>query len=310
MRPITTTIGPALNSSANSICLSQTPAGTSGSAVCTFTGGNASIAATNGLIAGQAVTFSTIGTSGATPSNDSGKLPTGFVTGLTYYVIATGLSSTHFEVSQTPGGGAVVPGSNTLTGTQFVNYTNTMAINGALAANGIATLATPQRVLITTTDSTTKFTLYGTSASGTPQSETLTSNATNVQSALDYASITKITVNQLPTAATTVGTNGIGSTPYVRLDEWASSYVSIQCDVTGTVNYTVQVSNDDPNQPWGTPVAPSAMTWISTNDTLAVGATAAIQTNFQFAPLYARVLLNSGSGSVTAIFSQSNVVSR
>ena len=308
MRPITTSIGPALNSSAISICLSQTPGGTSGRAVCTFTGGNASIAATNGFIAGQAVTFSTIGTTGASPSNDSGTLPTGFVTNLTYFVISTGLSSTNFQVSQTLGGGAVVPGSNTLTGTQFVNYQNTMAINGALAANGVATLATPQRVLITTADSTTKYTLYGTSASGTPQSETLTSNGTNVQSALDYASIAPITVNQQPTAATTVGTNGVGSTPYVRLDSWAEGSVSVQCNVTGTVNYTVQVSDDDPNQPWGTPVALSAMTWIATNDPVAVGATGNIQTNFLFAPTYARVLLNSGSGSVTATFIQYSAV--
>jgi hypothetical protein len=308
VRPITVSIGPSLSSTTNNICTSQQPAGTSGRATCTFTGGNASIAATNGFIAGQAVKFSTIGTSGASPSNDAGTLPTGFVTNLVYYVIASGLSSTHFEVSQTPAGGAVVPGSNTLTGTQFVNYTNTMAINGTLASNGVASLTTPQRVLITTADSTTKFTLYGTSASGTPQSETLTSNGANVQSALDYLTITSITVNQQPTATVTVGTNGVGSTPYVRLDEWANNNVSIQCDVTGTVNYTVQVSNDDPNAPWGTPVAPSAMTWINTNDTNAVGATAGLQTNFLFAPLYARVLLNSGSGSVTAVFSQSSVV--
>jgi len=308
VRPITVSIGPSLSSTTNNICTSQQPAGTSGRATCTFTGGNASIAATNGFIAGQAVKFSTIGTSGASPSNDAGTLPTGFVTNLVYYVIASGLSSTHFEVSQTPAGGAVVPGSNTLTGTQFVNYTNTMAINGALAANGVATLATPQRVLITTADSTTKYTLYGTSASGTPQSETLTSNGTNVQSALDYASIAPITVNQQPTAATTVGTNGVGSTPYVRLDSWAEGSVSVQCNVTGTVNYTVQVSDDDPNQPWGTPVAPSAMTWIATNDPVAVGATGNIQTNFLFAPTYARVLLNSGSGSVTATFIQYSAV--
>ena len=107
----------------------------------------------------------------------------------------------------------------------------------------------------------------------------------------------------------TVGTNGIASA-WVRLDSWADAACSIQCNVSGTVNYTVQVSNDDPNQPWGTPVLPSAMTWINSNDTNAVNATTSLQTNFLFSPTFARVLLNSGSGTVTSTFVQYNVVNR
>jgi hypothetical protein len=310
LRPQTVSIGPSLNNSANSICLSQSPSGVAGLTAVTFTGGSASITATNAFVAGQKVRFVTVGTSGASPSNDGGTLPTGFVTSLDYYVISTGLSSSAFEVSQTVGGAAVVAGSNTLTGTQYVKYFAEMALTGALVTNYVATLATPQRVLITTADTTTTFTLYGTGASGSAQSETITVVGGASYSALDYATITKVGLSQAPTAAVTVGTNGIGSTPWVRLDEWANGECSIQCDVTGTVNYTLQVSNDDPNQPWGTPISVSAMTWIATNDTAAVNATTSVQTNFFFSPTYARVLLNSGSGSVSATFRQFNVVNR
>jgi hypothetical protein len=306
MRPQTVSIGPSLNSSANSICLSQSPGGVTGMTQITFTASSASITGANTFVAGQKVFFHKIGGAG---TNDAGTLPTGFITNLAYYVISTGLSTSAFEVSQSPGGTAVVAGSNTLTGTQYVRYTAEMAINGALASNGVATLATPQRVLITTADTTTTFTLTGTSAAGTPQTESFTVS-TATYSALDYATITKIGLSAAPTAAVTVGTNGIGSTPWVRLDEWADGECSVQCNVTGTVNYTVQVSNDDPDQPWGTPVLPSAMTWLATNDTNVVNATASSQTNFFFSPTYARVLLNSGSGSVSATFRQFNVVNR
>jgi hypothetical protein len=73
--------------------------------------------------------------------------------------------------------------------------------------------------------------------------------------------------------------------------------------VTGTVNYTVQVSLDDPGSSQN-PVIPSAMTWFPTNDPAVVAATTSQLSNFAFLPVFARVLLNSGSGSVAATFSQ------
>ncbi len=209
-------------------------------------------------------------------------------------VIGPSLTSTanNIALSQTPGAAGA------------------MTLNGSLVSGGVAILATPQRVLITTADSTTVFTLLGTTPTGSLLTETLTSNGTNVQSALDYATVTKISVNQGTTAAVTVGTNGVGSTPWVRLDEWANSYVTVQCNATGTVNYTVQGTMDDPNQPWGSAPLPQNVNWINSSDANAVGATGSIATNFLFSPTYVRVLLNSGSGSVTARFAQADVVSR
>ncbi len=66
---------------------------------------------------------------------------------------------------------------------------------------------------------------------------------------------------------------------------------------------------DDPNSAFS-PVIPSAVTWVNTNDTNAVNATAAVQTNFLFTPTYVRALLNSGTGTVAMKVIQYNVVSR
>lgn len=181
-----------------------------------------------------------------------------------------------------------------------------MTLNGSLVTAGIATLDNPRRVLITTADTTTKFTITGTTPTGAVLTETFLVTGGATYSQLDYKTVTSITVNQGTTAAVTVGTNGIASTPWVRFDDYAPAPVSIQCTVSGTVNYTVQQTMDDPNSATN-PVVPSAVTWVATSDTAAVGATGTVQTNYGYVPVFARVLLNSGTGTVTATFLQSGV---
>ena len=65
---------------------------------CTVTNGNPSLAAPNNFLSGTQVLF----------SFSAG----GFSGGTTYYVLSTGLSSTHFEVSATLGGSAITPTAN------------------------------------------------------------------------------------------------------------------------------------------------------------------------------------------------------
>jgi hypothetical protein len=299
MRPVTVIVGPSLNSSANSISTSQTVPAAGTKIATTITAGSASIAATNTFYAGQPVTF-----------QGSFAAVTGLCIGVTYYVLSTGLSGSAFEVSGTPGGTAITP-RGTSTATPNVVTTGLFAINGALATAGVATMpSTGQRVLITTSDTTHTFTITGTTQSGAIISETTGVASGTIVSALDYYTVTSIAVSGTLTGATTVGTNGTGSTPWVRLDEWSNAQVSIQLNVTGTVNYTVQSSMDDPNATWGTPVLPAAMTWIATNDTNVVNATTSLQTNYAFPPTWVRCLLNSGSGSVAMTVAQANVANR
>lgn len=184
-----------------------------------------------------------------------------------------------------------------------------LTLNGSLVSGGVAVITNPQRITITTTDATHSFTITGATPTGSLLTETVTGNGTSVTSLLDYATVSSITISGNASAAVTVGTSGTGATPWVRLDEWANPQVSIQCDVTGTVNYTVQSTNDDPNSPTD-PVSVSAISWVNTNDANAVNATGGVQTNFLFAPTFVRTLLNSGSGSVAMKVIQYNVANR
>lgn len=197
----------------------------------------------------------------------------------------TATSANNIALSQTPGAAGA------------------LTLNGSLVSGGVAVIGNPQRITITTTDSTHSFTITGATPTGSLLTETVTGNGTSVTSALDYAKVSSITISGAASAAVTVGTSGIGSTPWVRLDEWAPAPVSIQCNVSGTVNYTIQQTLDDPNSPTN-PVTPSAVNWMNTSDTAGVNATSSIQSNYAYVPIFARVLLNSGSGSVTATFSQ------
>ena len=295
MRPIIVSVGPLANASPNNIATSQTPPA-AGAVTATITSGNPSIVVANTAVAGDIVTFT------------GAVLPAGLQYNFPYFVSSTGLSSAALQVSASYGGAIITPGAGQ-SGTQSVVFTTNPGLNGTLVNSaGVAVLDTPRRILITTTDTTTTFTITGTSPTGSLLTESFLVVGGATYSALDYATVTSITTNQQPTAALTIGTNGIASSAWVRLDEWANTQVTIQCDVTGNVNYTVQSSMDDPNSVYGTAVLPAAVDWIATNDLTVVGATTSEQSNFLFTPVFARILMNSGNGSVTAQFAQSNVV--
>jgi hypothetical protein len=200
----------------------------------------------------------------------------------------TAASGNNIALSQTPGGAG------------------NLTLNGALVTAGVANIGNAQRITLTTADATHTATITGTDAAGSPISETVALNGTAVTTVLSYKTVTQISVNAALTGAITAGTSGVGTSAWVRFDEWASAQVAIQCDTSGTVSYTIQQTLDDPNSPTN-PVAPALVTWVNSSDTNAVGATGPIQSNYAFAPTFARVLLNSGGGTVTATFVQLGV---
>lgn len=171
------------------------------------------------------------------------------------------------------------------------------------------TLDKPRRILLTYGNEGAARTLVitGTSVTGRVQSETLavpSGAGGTVASVLDYATITSaVPAGSGWTAAATLGTNGVAASSWVRLDEWAMPQTALQCSVVGTVNYTVQQTLDDPNSP-NNPVGITAINWVSHPDTAFVAATTTIQSNYAYAPIWTRVLLNSGTGSVTYTISQ------
>ena len=185
-----------------------------------------------------------------------------------------------------------------------------LTLNGSLVSNGVATLDTPRRILVTNVgnDSAVVFTVYGTTYGGASVSEALqgTSGST-VASTIDFATVTRVATSAATSVSgVTVGTNGVAGSRWIRFDSWASPNVVFQVDVSGTANYTIQTTMDDPNDPVS-PTAIGSVTWFSSTDANVVGASASKQSSFTNAFTYTRILLNSGSGTVTGTFAQFGV---
>lgn len=200
--------------------------------------------------------------------------------------------------------------ANNIATSQTVSGAAAVTLNGSLVnGSGVAVLDNPRQILITNVgnDSGITFTVKGTSFTGGSISQTVTgTNGSTVATTLDFATVTSITTSGSTSASgITVGTNAVAGSSWVRFDDFAPSNISIQCDVSGTVNYTVQSTLNDPNSPTN-PVAISSVNWISSSDSAVVNQTATAQSNFNFSPCYARILLNGGTGSVTATFLQSS----
>ena len=192
---------------------------------------------------------------------------------------------------------------------QAQNPASTFTLNGALVSGGVAQLGAPRRVLITTTANETgvTFTVTGTNLAGDVLTEALVGvNNTTTYTTLDFYTVTSVTNSTTLTGNVTIGTNGVGGSPWVRIDDYGASYISVQARVSGTVNYTLQQTLDDPNSPTS-PVAAADVLWQNINDSDAVAATASVETNYMFAPTWCRVLLNSQTnpGYVTVTYLQS-----
>lgn len=187
--------------------------------------------------------------------------------------------------------------------TQVANSATNLTLQSS-----VVVLDEPRQVQITTDadDSGITFTVFGTTYSNQAISEIITGpNATTANSVLDFATVTNISTSNATAGNVSVGTSNVAHSRWVRFDDFAPSNISIQCNADGTVDYTVQSTLDDPNDPKN-PVSPVDVTWVNTSDTAGVNATGSIQSNFLFAPKFARIALNSGNGSVTTTFLQSS----
>ncbi len=107
---------------------------------------------------------------------------------------------------------------------------------------------------------------------------------------------------------TVVAGPAAGPSKMIRLDEWADAPVGVQVSVAGTANFTVQHSFDDPNDLIN-PVPVGQMFWdTGLVPAGAVGASTGLTFAMATAPLWMRLLFNSGSGSAKMVVTQYNVV--
>lgn len=86
------------------------------------------------------------------------------------------------------------------------------------------------------------------------------------------------------------------------LDIYARPQISLQVDVTGTANWTIQQTLDDV---FDTAITP---TWFDHPDTNLVAQTVDRQGHYNEVPRAARLVLNSGSGSAKITIIQPGII--
>lgn len=92
---------------------------------------------------------------------------------------------------------------------------------------------------------------------------------------------------------------GVGSSTAAPLDIHGRPDISLQVVVTGTVNYTVQQTLDNP---FDTSITP---TWFNHPDPNMVAQTVNRQGNYAYVPAAVRIAVSSGSGTARLTIVQS-----
>ena len=122
-------------------------------------------------------------------------------------------------------------------------------LNGSLVVNGVAIMDVARQVIITSAgnDSAITFTITGTNWFGVPISEVLTGANIGVATSVNsYKTVTKIVANSTTASTVTAGTNGVASSPPIVQSLGSGENASLFVQVTGTVNYSVFQTFDNP----------------------------------------------------------------
>lgn len=146
------------------------------------------------------------------------------------------------------------------------------------------------------------FAVVGTDPSGETQTETITGpNNNTVTSTKTYASVVSIYASGATASNIEVGVAQSGYSQWIPLDIYTPNQVTtISASVSGTVNYSIQYTNEDPfdhsfvQQVVAHPAAAGAFTNASTS-----------QTHFTTTLMRAvRYVINSGTGSIRLTITQ------
>lgn len=318
MQEMIATVGPLASSSATKIALSQSPP-TAGNIV--LNGAAGSFTANN-IAKSQTVSGATaVALNGTTSTTLVQNGKTGAYLGSMQYIYITsagndsgitfailGLDQYGTSISET------ITGSNTSVVSSNKQYWSIISIttSGSTASTitvgsyGSATLDTPRQVLITTS-STTGFIITGTDWAGNPISETVTNAGSSVASVLSYATVISIYSSSAPATTVEAGTNGVADSNWVEFDNWSFGPTAIQANASGTVNYTLFFTMDNPNVLFGTAPNQAGLVWSSSGSTI-VGATSTSQSSLTVPYKFCKVTLNSGTGSVVTKFIQYSAV--
>lgn len=142
-------------------------------------------------------------------------------------------------------------------------------------------------------DAARTFTVTGTRPGGLAQTEAIAgSNGSQTLSALYWESVTQIAVDAATAGAVIVGIRQTGATDWIPLDLYLpNAQTAIQVNVSGTINYSVVYTIEDPSDSAITPLAIAhPVAGLTTGSTDVSGQATVIMRAV-------RLLINSGSGT-------------
>lgn len=144
-------------------------------------------------------------------------------------------SANNIATSQSPGSGAIT-------------------LNGSTVSGSVATLDAARRVIVTSggNDSGITFTITGTNRTGNPLTETITGgNVGAASSTQDFLTVSSVTHTGTVAGTVTVGTSGVASSAWFVVNRYTTPMnFGIGVVITGTINFTVEYTYDDPNAPF------------------------------------------------------------
>jgi hypothetical protein len=192
------------------------------------------------------------------------------------------------------------------------NNTNIVSAQGVMAVGSTFTLATTildvQRRLTFTmagNESANTFKIIGLNQAGNTISEVLAGvNTGSTSSNLDYKTLISIQAIGSTAATLSIGTNSTGSCLW-QIMNYQITPVNIECSVvaqTGSANFSVQYTYDDPNNLPLNVGYPQPFTLAAIN-----GTTTSIDGSINDPVAAVRLLINSGTGIMRATFIQAGI---
>lgn len=209
-------------------------------------------------------------------------------------------------ITLTAGGATNVADTDGIAQAQAVAGAGNLTLNGVLVSGGVATLAPVgqgKRVIINSAgnDSGITFTVYGTNPTGNAISQTIAgANVGDATTTLEFRTVTRIAASGAAAGNVMAGVNDdvYSRWGFLNIHGQPANTV-LACVVSGTVNYTVQHTYDDPNE-----TSPPT----TFDDAALTAQTANAEGSYSFPVFASRVRVNSGTGTVTVKLIQAGLV--
>lgn len=181
-----------------------------------------------------------------------------------------------------------------------------LTLNGDLVVSGVAQLGAQRIVGIASTGnlSAVTFTVYGTDDAGNTISQAIAGpNNNTVSTTLNFRTVTRVAVSAAVGTDVEVGTTGVGASQWIPLDIYLPFGNTCSVDVTGTVNYSVQVTDGDV---FGDPS--TVLNAIAYPGGALTSQTGDVTSNTAVAYRGLRLLTNSGTGSAVTRVTQQGLI--